>query len=141
MVAVAQGLALDLHTPVIIDMQAANPITNAPVKAKLSFTLETMDQAAHSGAIRVTQTLDPESASQSARQMLQAMAARATPGRPAPPLNDLKVENTLDCRAQIDIVSGLAARTECVSTTTAIDQSLRPGTRIDRWVMTQALEH
>ena len=141
MVAVAQGLALDLRTPVIIDMQAANPITNVPVKAKLSFTLEVMDQAAHSGAIRVTQTLDPESASQSARQMLQAMAARATPGRPAPPLNDLKVENTLDCRAQIDTVSGLAARTECVSTTTAIDQSLRPGTRIDRWVMTQALEH
>lgn len=142
MVAVVQGLALDLNVPIAADVQMSNPLGGGAIKGKVSFVLESLDTAGHNATIHMHQELDPESLSRTTRQVVAALAAGMPSGKPKPTQADLaalKIENTLDCRGQVDTVTGLARTVTCVSTVTGADKSLKPSTRIDRWVITQGL--
>jgi len=142
MVSIAQGLALDLHKTVFVDTQAANPLDGGPIKAVLSVTLENLDQVGKSADVHIHQQLDPETANQITRNLVRALSAKMSGGKSKvaeAALSALRIESILDCRANISIESGLATKTDCVSTITGVDQNARSTTRVDRWTISQTL--
>src|SRR6185312_455761 len=70
LVALAQGLTLDLNQPVSIDTQMDNPLGGSPIKATLTVSLESWDKSENEARIHIHQELDPESLGKSVREML-----------------------------------------------------------------------
>jgi hypothetical protein len=138
MAAAVQGAALSLNRPILTASRVANPLGGEPIKANIAILLEKVDPDRHMAAIHLHQELDPDDADRAARAILQAVVARKS-GTGQAALAKLKVENTLDCRYQMDMQTGLASRSECTSITTAVDATLTPRAQTDRWVITQAL--
>lgn len=142
MVAVPQNAVLNLGAPRSGTSQSLNPLGGGPIQNSMSVELESIDRSGKTATIHYRRILDPESASRSVRESLLSLADRLPPGtrRPSPEeLADFKLENTLDCRYQMDMKTGLAVQTECISTVSNIDRSLQRTSRADRWVITQRL--
>lgn len=137
LVALAQGLTLDLNQPVSVDTQMDNPLGGSPIKGTLTLSLESWDKSKNEAYIHIHQELDPESLGQSAREMLLANGGRSKEAEAA--LAGIKANSVLDCRAQIDTATGLATDTNCVSTVTGMDRDLKPRQRTDQWHISQAL--
>ena len=142
MVAVPQNALLDLGAPRSGTSQSLNPLGGGPIKNNMSVELESINRSGKTATIHYRRVLDPESASRSVRESLLSLADRLPPGtrRPSPEeLADVKLENTLDCRYQMDMKTGLAVQTECLSMVSNIDRSLQRTSRTDRWLITQRL--
>lgn len=142
MAAVPQNAVLNLTEPNRATSEVRNPLGGGPIVTNQSLELESVDKDRKQAVIHYRQELDPESASRSTREVLLALTAHQPTGMRKPTPEDLahlKIENTLDCRYQMDLETGLATRTECVSVTSGVDEKMAPQSRTDRWIITQRI--
>jgi hypothetical protein len=134
-----QNAELELGLTLNDTQDVPNPLGGPPISSTHSTRLESLDKAAGRAVITTRQALDPESASASVKQVVEALAKQARGDEAKLPPADFKIERTFECRSTMDIATGLALDTDCTQTVTTLDEALAAVKQVDRWVITQKL--
>ena len=132
-----QNMALNVGKPV----QLGQPAQAGGVRVNEIMELKSVDRPAARAIIEYHSAIDPDSVRTLLAQTLQRLSD-ALPPASRPPAGDLaalKIEQSTDCRSEMDTVSGLSAKTDCTRRISAVDAAMKPEGRVDRWVITQRL--
>ncbi|WP_304165850.1 hypothetical protein [Phenylobacterium aquaticum] len=141
LLALGQGTNLQIGVTTQYEDQIASPLGGRPIKASGAFTLVSADRGSGRAVVRWTQDLDPESASQAAKALVDRLISTAPAAKQDEArsyLSTMTLARHDACDYQIDIRSGLAVEALCTSETrSGVKDQL--GRRSDTWRMTQTL--
>ena len=132
-----QGTSLKLDLPTYVDDEVPNPLGGPPLRARMTYLLESYNATTGQASVSWQSSVDP----QSVHDSLAELAGRAPPERQAEAdaaFAKMKVENARDCRGEIDIPTGLATKLASVNTVSVADGGEIRRTS-DRWDITQTL--
>ncbi len=141
-IARAQGLGFGADGTISADVDMPSPIGGPPMRGKQIAVLESVDMASGRAVVHWRQSLDPDAIKMAAAAVLAKMAKDGV--EPAKieafqaTLATAKMSNDSDCRHQIDVPTGLAAKVECTSTISVTMQG-HTQTATERWLITQTL--
>lgn len=140
LVSLGQGVDLPVGETQEYEGQAPNILGGPPIGTQGQFKLESYDKSAGRAVVTWRQALEPVSMAASIRTMVESLAAKVAPERLAQAKAELSVL-TLDrqdaCRYEIDLHTGLAAKSDC----TVMIASGVPGKiakRTEHWIITQS---
>lgn len=139
--AAPQGTSLELRKPLSEATQMASPLGGGPIDGVYTIELESLDKAHNRAVIRIRSTLDSASVTRNVGAWLRAMG-EAMPSAPKPTpeqIAAIRIDRSVDCRHEMDLVTGLALVSDCTQTVSGTDQGLKPLSQVDRWVITQAV--
>ena len=134
-----QSMEIDLAEPIVEQIETPNPTGGKPFIQTVSIKLEALDKAAGRATILMTNDTDPEALKESAMAMLRQMAPEQSTEIDKA-FAEMKMEMKTACRYEMDLKTGLAARTDCTRTNSAMEDDGKLARTVQRTVITQTLK-
>jgi hypothetical protein len=134
-----QGMEMNLSEPMEQVIDTPNPLGGAPVKRTIRVKLDSHDKKAGRASLTMTDVIDPAAMKAAALALLDRVAPEKRQEVLAE-FQSAKFEAQTVCKYDMDLKTGLAARTDCTQTSGAIGSDGKAERRVDRTVITQTLE-